>query len=352
MKILVIDDAFTENIGDKAIEFCMKNLLQYKFSNADISFQSYRGKYEPPRKNKLKANLTSKYFFIGKTKKYLPLKLFYRTRWFFQNFQELLLKHRYTEYDLLIIGGGPLIDGFWMYPFAFWLWARGIKANKIILLGMGYGYGLSIFDKKMVKNALKNVDEIFLRDASSITRFQEDFGVSCKFMPDVAFAISKFMDSSPRIAKRITFFPLNYEVYKVQASLKEIVLLADEYFILIVKTIKEWHLRGFSIGLSTSQASQDLAILEQIHDKLIELEIEVEVTIPKNLESLVEVISSSEIIFSGRMHALIVGYAYDCQCIAFPSTLKLSNFDEEIIKPKKRLYDINKSIFQTFENIP
>jgi len=52
------------------------------------------------------------------------------------------------------------------------------------------------------------------------------------------------------------------------------------------------------------------------------------------------------------MHALIVGYAYDCQCIAFPSTLKLSNFDEEIIKPKKRLYDINKSIFQTFENIP
>lgn len=350
MKILVIDDAFTENIGDKAIEFCMKNLLQYKFPNANISFQSYRGKYLPPRKNELKITMSSKYF-IGKIKKYLPLKLIFRTRWFFQNFKELTLKHQYSTYDLVVIGGGPLIDGFWMYPFAFWLWACGIKAKKTILLGMGYGYGLSIFDKKMVKNALKNVDEIYLRDASSITRFQEDFGVSCKFMHDVAFTISRFMDPSPRIAKRITFFPLNYEVYKVQASLQEIVLPVDEYFNLILKTIKGWHLRGFSIGLSTSQASQDLAILEQIHDKLIELEIEVEVTIPKNLESFVEVISSSEIIFSGRMHALIVGYSYDCQCIVFPCTRKLSNFDEEIIKPKKRLYDINNSISETFESI-
>lgn len=350
MKILVIDEAFTENIGDKAIEFCMKNLLQYKFPNAEISFQSYRGKYVPPRKTEQKTTITSK-FNIGKIKKYLPIKLIHRTRWFFQNFEELTLKHQHTTYDLVVIGGGPLIDGFWMYPFAFWLWVCSLKAKKTILLGIGYGYGLSLFDKKMVKNALKKVDEIYLRDASSIKRFHEDFGFNSKFMPDVAFTISKFMATSPRIAKRITFWPLNYEVYIIQASLQEPVLQADEYFNFILKTIKEWHLRGYSIGLSTSEASEDLTILQQIHAKLIELEIEVEVTIPKNLEAMVEVISSSEIIFSGRMHALIVGYSYGCQGIAFPSTRKLNNFDEEIIKPKKRLSDINESIFKTFENI-
>ena len=350
MKILVIDEAFTENIGDKAIEFCMKNLLQYKFKNADISFQSYGGKYIPPRKNELKTTITSKYFF-RKIKKYLPRKLILRTHWFFQNFEELTLKHLNITYDLVVIGGGPLIDGYWMYPFAFWLWICSIKTKKIILLGMGYGYGLSVFDKKMVKNALESVCEVYLRDASSIKRFQEDFGFSCKFMPDVAFTISKFMIASPKITKRITFLPLNYEVYKNQVSEQETVLLANEYFDFLFNTIREWHLTGYSIGLSTSQASQDLTILQEIHAKLIELEIHAEMTIPKNLEALVEVISASEIIFSGRMHALIVGYSYGCQCIAFPNTRKLRNFDEEIIMPKKKLSEITESIFQTFKNM-
>jgi polysaccharide pyruvyl transferase WcaK-like protein len=133
MKILVIDEAFTENIGDKAIEFCMHNLLLYKFPDADILFQSYRGKYIPPRNNKLNETLTSEDLFIGKIKKYLPLKLVYRIRWFFQNFEDLIIKHRKTNYDMLVIGGGPLIDGYWMYPFAFWLWVCGIKAKKKIL---------------------------------------------------------------------------------------------------------------------------------------------------------------------------------------------------------------------------
>ncbi|MHA8066467.1 polysaccharide pyruvyl transferase family protein [Aquirufa sp. ROCK2-A2] len=351
MKILVIDDAFTENIGDDAIEFCMNNLLLYKFPDANISFQSYRGKYIPPLNNNLQASLTSKNLFLRTIRKYLPLKLIYRTRWFFQNFKELIVKHRNSNYDLVVIGGGPLIDGYWMYPFAFWIWACGIKSKKKILLGMGYGYGLSIFDKIMVKSALKYVDEIYLRDASSIIRFQEDFGVSCKFMHDVAFTISKFMAASPRITHKITFFPLNYDVYRSQPSLKEPISQEVDYFNFIIKSIQNWHQRGYLIGLSTSEASQDLEILQQIQAKLLELKIEAEVSIPKNLESLVEVISSSEIIFSGRMHALIVGYSYDCQCIAFPSTRKLSNFDEEILKPQKPLHDMTQNIFQTFAKL-
>ena len=215
---------------------------------------------------------------------------------------------------------------------------------------MGYGYGLSVFDKTIVKNALKKVDEIYLRDASSIIRFQEDFVFSCNFMFDVAFTISKFMSHNPRISNKITFLPLSYDVYKSQPSSKEY-LQEDEYFDYVLKTIKFWHEKGYHICLSTSQASEDITFLQQIYAKLLELEIEVLVSIPKNLESLVEVISSSEIIFSGRMHALIVGYSYGCQCIGFPATRKLSNFDEEIIKPQKPLQFIIKSIFQTFANI-
>ena len=350
MKILVIDEAFTENIGDKAIEFCMKNLLQYKYPDADISFQSYRGKYIPSEKNELQVKKIVRPFF-RKIKHILPIKLILRTQWFFQNFEELILKHRNIKYDLTVIGGGPLIDGYWMYPFAFWLWVRRIKAKKTILLGMGYGYDLSVFDKKMVKNALKSVDEVYLRDVSSIKRFQDDFGFSCKFMPDVAFTISKFMPASSKISKRITFFPIGYEFYKNQMSGLETILLANDYDDFLLKTVQAWHLKGYSICLSASQISQDFMVLEKLHNELIKLQIEVEVNIPKNLEALVEIISSSENIFSGRMHPLILGYSYSKECIVYPRTRKLSNFDEEIVKPKKSLAQITDSIFQTFDKL-
>ena len=46
MNILILNEAFKENLGDKAINFCLKSLLQERFVEATIFEESYTGKPE------------------------------------------------------------------------------------------------------------------------------------------------------------------------------------------------------------------------------------------------------------------------------------------------------------------
>ena len=345
MKILVILDAFTDNLGDTAIAFCTKNMLLHRFPNAEVCFQSYRGKYSRPVRMNGKVKKYTR-GILRHLKKIVPEKFIRRAHWYWQNRDEIRHKHRNTTYDLVAIGGGPLIDAYWMYPFAFWVWAskyHAFSTNRVIMLGTGYGFNLSQFDKRLVSNALKNVKKAYLRDESSMVRFQQDFQYSSELMYDVAFTISKFISANPRL-NQVTFFPLWFDAVRKEYTY-------EAYFSHWLESAKDSYSKGYKIVLSTTETSQDLNILKHLEAELIVSNIPIEVIIPNNLNELVATISASSAVFSGRMHALIIGYSYGCECIAFPDTLKLTNFRTEILIPKTPLSSIIDNIFQTFDTL-
>ena len=351
MKILTINEAFTGNIGDKAINFCLKNLLQERFVEATIFEESYTGKPDMGNGNKPKSNISKKVRQILKS--ILPQKATLRTLWLLRN-AHLIAKHRKQRYDLVVIGGGALIDGYWLFPFVFWFWTflfKTTQSSKIIVFAIGYGRDMSSFDKLMIKKALKRVDEIYLRDIESIKRFKNDYGITAKFVPDVAFTISRFVPSALNFEKRITVFPLNYEMYKREmVKANESYIDKRQYLDDWIEGIKTYYDKGYQIVFSSSEP-EDLPFLNEVRLEVEELNLPTTVSIPQNLEELLIQISSSAVILSGRMHPLIIGYSYGCECLSYPLYHKIRNFKQEILEGNKDRHALSNKVLEVVRGL-
>lgn len=351
MKILIINEAGIGNLGDDAILLCLQKLLKYKFNNSKLYFQSYSAINTPLFKTNSDVIQDKTKPFL---KKILPIFLIKKILWVIEN-APTLRKHYKQNYDLVIIGGGALITGYWLFPFVAWFWSfyfKTILKKKIIFFGVSYERNISFWNKKLLKNALSKVDDIYLRSNDSISKIYDDYKIKSKFVPDVVFTLPKFIPASTRIEKKITIFPIGYAIYQYLLSNQNVVPMDYSTYIRFwLDNILSWKNKGFSICLSITDISSDVSILKDIQKELTDLNIIIERKIPKDVVELAEIISSSSTIFSGRMHALIIGYAYGCECITLPISNKLRFFQIEIVESENNNDIFSKSVFDIVEQL-
>jgi polysaccharide pyruvyl transferase WcaK-like protein len=353
MKILIINEGATHNLGDRMILFCLQQLLKQKYSNATLYFQSYSGRPHNPNRQNVSHNVTQKVNFTNTLKNKLPLKIIRRCLWVFRNIKDII-NHKKQNYDLVVIGGGELLDNYWLFPFVCAVWVfcfKSILGKKTILLGVGYGTGMGYWDKKLLKMALSKVDDIYIRDGSSIKRIYEEYRITCKFIPDVVFSVNKFVAAAPRITNKVTIFPVAYHVYQ-NSSKKPIPLIEHEsaYTDFWVNSVRDWQNKGYDVYLSATDVVQDTAIVAAIGVALAKIDIKTTTQIPKDTTELAQIISSSSVVFSGRMHALIIGYTYKCTCVVYPVSHKLQTFSEEILNSQNDIDSLSDAVFSQFQN--
>ena len=185
-KILVINRKNTDNLGDQAIGNAMVNLFSFedtKVDHAEFCYINRKYSLNPDKRIPSDDLIVLK---DEKSKIFLPLM-----KWKLQN-RGLCDCLKTAEYDLVIIGGGELLQSNSIFPCALNYWVHMIHKKqpktRIVLFGIGVTDNFTKNDYKEISSALKYVHEIYVRDEQSKTNLNSVFKRTCKVIPDVVFS--------------------------------------------------------------------------------------------------------------------------------------------------------------------
>lgn len=363
MKILIVGERYSENLGDAVICETVYNILKEEYVDADFDFFDLSGRVDYNTYYSYKKNLIKKakwFIFdiiigiISKPFNELYIKDKQRYRRTIELYTATCKK---SNYDIVIFAGGALFMDFFSGLLFFLVRKLSKKKCKIVFhsCGMGALSSNSVFLlNKMFENP--SIKCISLRD--SLKKFNDLFNVKCYFKEtsDTALNCSK--------------------IYKASA-IKEAdygigVMSIPEYYSFQLELVKKFYSSQYSWKLFTNGAPWDqktaYSILKDIGVKEDELDKYI-VKRPLNSQELINTITSFNTIVSYRMHSQIIassflisncGFVWDNKVKEFYSKLGFSSFcfhprDIEhcwkLIISKKRmdLTILKQSVFESAE---
>lgn len=338
-KILIINEGDSYNLGDKLINHSV-NLL-FKNSKYKVFWQSYS--CYPKQEGKLPKfggiKIANKDFLKDFFKRILPVVILKRIKWYLKN-KDTFNKYKKENYDLVIIGGGQLLNNYWLFPFSFFIWTSIFSKTNLITFGIGVGDSFTHLDNLLIKKGLKRCTKIFLRDNDSQVRTLKYFKVESTYIPDPVFKISDFFINEVKKDKAIVL-PLSYEHVYLRYN-KSNPMSELEYIKFWKDKIEEYSKKNKEVIVSITDLVQDNKIFNQL--KELNYSSYINFKLPKGDLDLIDIIKTSKNVYSGRMHALIIGYSYLCNCEVYEVSNKLKTFKKEVIDNKKISIDVLKKL--------
>lgn len=324
-KILLINRGFSDNLGEQAIRCCMEGLLTSLKCKVDFRDLTDRKKKEI-NYNKEAAKKLSVKSLYNRVKNNTLLRLY----WFITNVRMFKIVFQ-KKYDVVLIGGGQLINSNISFPLAVFLWVnlfRKFSNSKIVFFGVGSITKLKRIDKLLFKNALRKVDSIYLRDAVSIDFISKEFGVESIYTPDVAFCINFFYPINNRKKEKKVLIGLTeYSRYAKYNDDKDEI----QYLTYWENLILDYHNKGFNVSLfytTVNDLVEAIKMRKHIKEKY---NIIIHITVINNLDDLINEISKAAIVISQRMHALIIARVYGCEVIPIIISDKIKAFKEQYL---------------------
>ncbi|MCC3648465.1 polysaccharide pyruvyl transferase family protein [Cytobacillus oceanisediminis] len=335
-KALLVNKGWSDNLGDQVIKFSIEHLLEeneYEVDFFDFTqtkqtvYTSYKNAAEIEHRKEVDHS------FKNKIKK-LALKsyLFRNTLWY-KNNQNLFKGERLADnYDLIIIGGGQLILGDSTFPFAMYLWVRLLKKRyknaRLIILGAGAGGSFKFLDKYLYKRSLKQFDKLYIRDHDSINLIKKNFNVESTYIPDVGFYVSKAHKLNFKKEKKVLIGITDFLVYKRYNRTN---ITEEDYYKYWEEKVINYINNDYIVELFYT-TMRDLVQTLKLKQRLErDYNLNVNILYCDSLEELLNEVAKASILISGRMHGLIIGYAYDCEVIPFVISDKLKSFKEHYL---------------------
>lgn len=344
-KVLLINEGGLGNLGDEAIRCSLEKLL--KDANFDVSWASFSG----VKKTKGTPAIQSKRAAVKSLKKLVKKVLPMELVWLLRTWTFFLKYLRRSEYDLILIGGGQLIQSNGAFGLGMFIWVYLFKKfhkKKVILVGVGAAEKFTALDKFLYGKSLKSVDEIYVRDRDSLSVLKNIFSVSSKLIPDIAFYISKIYKHSGYKEKRALFCPVDYDFYTRKRDGAETGLNENEYLRYWEDQIIKYSNDNYQVKLFCTSERTDLPVAETLKRGVYDKHgIDIEVLDIHTLEELTREIAKSEVVVAARMHALIISYCYGCQVIPFKTSEKIKSFEEDYINNNTRLDEVQNRIVNT-----
>jgi len=347
-QILLINDGGSANLGDKAIKNTLESLL--RDANCDVDWVSFSGWVGKNRSQAARPEAKPAWW-KKLARKILPAEL----RWLLKNGRMFLRHLRTSKYDLILIGGGQLIQSNSVFGLAMFIWVflfKKFHKKKVILIAVGATERYSRLDRYLFGKSLKLVDGVYVRDSNSLSALKNIFGVSAGVVPDFAFCINRIYEYPPQKEKRAMFCPVSYEFYKRKNDRPDAELSYDEYLQYWIESILEYWNDNYEVKLFCMSMSTDLAIAKILKQILFdEHEVDIEILDIWTLEELTKEIAKSEVVVGARMHALIIGCAYGCKVIPYRTSEKIQAFKEEYVNSSIRLDKVQSRIIGAVEKI-
>lgn len=336
-KILLINEGFSSNLGDQAIRESMTEALQFLGNEVDFAYFSNPALQSLPAYDygKQKPAATAK-----------PVKMPFQglrayvnnTRWYWKNKKRIADIVRSKNYDVVIIGGGQLLNSsarlrFNVFSLALFTWVSAVRRYtraKIYLIGVGVPSRFQKAEQFFYGKAMQKIDRTWVRDNTSRKSLLANFNVQSELMPDVAFFDRSGDHEKYEKADLALVGIYNYNEFNLKFNARGLdkARFYEEWTGEVRRLIAE----GMQVKLFyTTQA--DARESHLFADYLQNTQdITAEILDTPDLRSLGGWLKKARKVYSGRMHALILGMKYGC--IAEPYLLceKLETFDNEYIR--------------------
>lgn len=334
--VLVVNEGFSDNIGDQAIQRSMEEILDQLPIN--WSFLDYSARlsvdnistYQSFKKNDNKLTLYSILRACVPTRIKLGIKRFLWLR----KVRRVFIKQ---SYDAIILGGGQMVQSNGVFPFYFrklvQLATLKNKACKVIFFGIGIGKNLEPKDEILFRDIL-SMGKIYVRDTYSLDKACE-FGLDASLIPDVVYG-SLFLNSirSER-AERLLSQP------KRKLRQKVIICLAGYSQVGKFKKNAKYEIEQFHQDLIQKYMDQGASVeficssaadLHAANDLIVTMGLETthEASYLSLMEFIVQ-LRDCDVLVSGRMHPLIFARVIGVDVVVHEFSQKLKSFSEDEI---------------------
>lgn len=329
-KILLLNQGNTENIGDNAINMVLSTYLKNK--NYDVDSELFWSE------DKVFGKKYSKYPKIIRWLLWHCTLLMDLLNYLYIN---NLLKKK--KYNLIIIGGGELLGCNYGFNSSLYIWTKIASKFSIPIIVYGVSGSLDMPSKKLNRNklALSRCKYIFVRDSYTKKIINEHYKLKCERVHDCVFSYRMLFDKEFKKKDNNTILVtpiLFYDGIKSGLNLKD----EKEYILYMKKIILEYKENSEKILISCTDLSDENFAQKLYNDISKDSEfknITVKFIPYTNLSNFIKLIKKTNIVISGRMHAMIIGKIYGTEIhpIIFKNKLKVFNKEYKSIKDIKKI---------------
>jgi len=345
-RVLIINEGYSHNLGDQAILEASSRYYKDHGYEVDFLYLSKPNIKKLPKYDykSLVLKRVKKNNLLFKLKASL---IFFH--WFLANRKTIISTLKSNNYAIISIGGGQLINtsgtnlpsAFAIALFWFtYLIKKYAKESKLYFVAIGLATRFNKIERKLYQQALHRADDIWVRDEFSQQTINKIYKINAKLIPDIAFYISKNGQT-----------PVKTELALVGiASFEEVVLkynngiTKDAYFGEIFEEIKLIERRGLNVKLFYTTLL-DVTAIKEYNSYLMAKNIEpYEICEIQDLGGLIEELKVANLVYSGRMHGLILGLKYGCEIKPYLISQKLKSFNEAYIVKNRAIHEISSQI--------
>lgn len=354
-KILVVNEGFSSNLGDQAIRQSVLQVI------ADLGYKADYANYSVPA---LPSTGEEKGPAITRAGNGVPTirpgilrRIAGQAKWYFTNRSAIKRILKQGQYDLVIIGGGQLLNSsekvrFNIFSLALYCWvtlARKISKSRVYLMGVGAVGEFHLTESFFYRKALNLADGTWVRDQYSKDSLQRNFGVTGKLMPDFAFYNSNRQNGV--YGKENLAIVGIYSFHEMMVKFAQPGLTRETFYKTWHEVISRYLQEGLQVRLFHTTAS-DAVETELFRTYLKDKHgLDIPVADTTTLESLCQLYRPVKKIYSARMHALILGMKYNCIVEAFPITQKLVTFENEYIRSGRSTADYSRDIMAAVSEV-
>lgn len=355
-KVLIVNQGISaNNLGDYAIRESMGHLfsdLKYEASFAFFSNPLFS--YSKPKNTSESISSKRKNVVLRHVKQYL--RFFFWPYKYFRKIKSELLKNDYAK---IVIGGGQLVNSlsfnaphtfaiamFWWVYFS----VRYTSAN-IYIVGVGVEGGFNFMERLLYKWSFKKASNICVRDSFSKDKISSELGFESHLMPDVAFYVSGTKNLEEAMVDRNIALVNVYNYNTFCSKYNSIGLSESEYYQGWYDVVQNYKGKGLSVMLFSTTLEDELEnrkFIKYVKDKWMVSLNSIETS---DVATLYKLYSESYIVYSGRMHALLLALKHGCKVEPYILSNKLKSFNDEYVKGDRSLEELSYEVYNTMKLI-
>lgn len=342
MKILTINRIYSDNLGDQFLSIQIKShleeVLNYKTINYDLldSKLTTRPNLVLNRKNNKFKNIIKKYLFSTQISRNIY--------WYIKNKKNIKKIIKKENPNLIIFGGGELIQDNEYFPIAIKTWSKYAKKNNIpyYFFGVGVKGRPRKSQLKKLLSSLRDSSGTVVRDLESKNTLLNDYNIEENV--EVSYDVG-FLDINIPKEKSDKYALLGVTSYRRIKKHLNIYENEKEYYDSIIKRYGELkHKYGecYTFYTDNEDKRESILLSEKYNLKYIEYD---------NLDELISVIKDSSFIETPRMHGCIMGIVNGIDTNPVKISSKMRSFYKTYYSKTKNIKTIQKEISDSLREL-
>lgn len=337
LKILILNQYHTDNIGDKLINEMMKREIWKRgYETESLGFAQTleeTGGFQKDQEDVIKEKL----------KEWCPVWLKYLFK-YRRNLKQQEYLIEISKFDAIFIGGGQLIKHKNIFLYCMYHWMRYAQKNRkpLILWGLGVDERFTFMEKLLYKRILKQAIYINVRDQNAADRMKKCFGIATDMVsPDIVFAYCpQIKEEENKDKGYIAVMPYSYN------SARKYFHYGQErtiFYETILETVKRvWNREKNAEIILTATTGEDYAECLYLKEYLDRKCIKCSLIGVENAKELVKIYGRCKAVITGRMHAMILAFLCRKEILPLRISDKINGFEREYLVEKQTVEEVER----------